>query len=184
MMYVGTTGAQRGVATGILAATAIVVGGICYTVMTAVGISAVIAAEPAIFIAIRVAGTLYLVWLGVRLLRRARDTTPPSPVADAGTRAFSGGVAIALTNPQLALFFLAFLPQFVVIGNGPVWLQLLKLGLTFNSCTLAVMSTVAVITGIAGRMQAGGVRFRQVMRAVAGTAFIALAGQSTWKLIG
>src|SRR5579872_6594786 len=52
MMYVGTTGAQRGAATGILAALAIVLGGVCYTVMTAVGISAVIAAQPAIFIAI------------------------------------------------------------------------------------------------------------------------------------
>jgi threonine/homoserine/homoserine lactone efflux protein len=184
MMYVGTTGAQRGAATGALAALAVVLGGVCYTVMTAVGISALIAAQPAIFIAIRVAGALYLIWLGVRLLRRARDTTPPLPLPDAGTRAFAGGVAIALTNPQLALFFLAFLPQFVVVGDGPIWLQLLKLGLTFNTCTLTVMMTVAVVTGVAGRMQTGGVRFRQVMRAIAGVAFLALAAQTTWKLIG
>jgi threonine/homoserine/homoserine lactone efflux protein len=184
MMYVGTTGAQRGAATGALAALAIVLGGVCYTVMTAVGISALIAARPAIFIAIRVAGTLYLIWLGVRLLRRARDTSAPPPLPDAGSRAFAGGVAIALTNPQLALFFLAFLPQFVVVGDGPISLQLLKLGLTFNTCTLTVMMTVAVVTGIAGKMQTGGVRFRQVMRAIAGMAFLLLAAQTTWKLIG
>jgi threonine/homoserine/homoserine lactone efflux protein len=184
MMYVGTTGAQRGPAMGALAACAVVLGGMCYTVATAIGISAAMAAHPAVFTVIRVAGIGYLIWLGFKLLFRARDTTPLPPVPHASGRAFRGGLLISLTNPQLATFMLAFLPQFVVAGRGPVWLQLLTLGVTFNGCALLVMLGVGTLTGTAGRAQLGGVRFRQVMRAVAGAAFLVLAVRSASALLG
>jgi threonine/homoserine/homoserine lactone efflux protein len=64
-----------------------------------------------------------------------------------------------------------------------VWLQLLLLGLTYNCCSLAVNLINATLTGHLGRAQLGGVRFRQVMRAVAGTAFLALAVKSAASLI-
>jgi threonine/homoserine/homoserine lactone efflux protein len=184
MMYVGTTGAQRGPAMGALAALAVVLGGVCYTVATAIGISAVLAAQPALFTVIRVAGILYLTFLGVRLLIRARDASPPAPVANAGAQTFRGGLLISLTNPQLATFMLAFLPQFVVPARGPVWLQLLELGLTFNFCALAVMLCVGTLSGEAGRARIAGIRFRQVMRAIAGVAFLLLAARSARALVG
>ena len=184
MMYVGTTGAQRGPAVGALAACAVVLGGMCYTVATAIGISAAMAAHPAVFTVIRAAGIVYLVYLGVRLLNRARDTTPVPPVPHASGRAFRGGLLISLTNPQLATFMLAFLPQFVVAGHGAVWFQLLQLGLTFNGCALLVMLGVGTLTGAAGGAQLGGVWFRQVMRAVAGIAFLLLAFLSARALTG
>lgn len=183
MMYVGTTSAQRGPAVGALAALAVVLGGICYTVTTAIGISAAMAAHPAVFSVIRGAGILYLLYLGVRLLLRARDTTPAPPAPDASGRAFRGGLIISLTNPQLALFFLAFLPQFVTPSGGAVWWQLLVLGLTFNGCSMLVNLTNAMLTGYLGQAPLGGVRFRQVMRAVAGTAFLILAVRSTVALL-
>ena len=184
MVYVGTTGGERGPAAGALAACAVVHGGVCYTVATAIGISAAMAAYPAVFGAIRVAGILYLVYLGLKLINRARDTTPPAPALDATGRVFRTGLLISLTNPQLATFFLAFLPQFIVPGDGPVWLQFLRLGLTFNSCSLLVMLTVGTLTGAAGRAQLGGTRFRQVMRAVAGLAFIGVAVRSALAVLG
>ena len=96
------------------------------------------------------------------MLNRARDTTPtPPPTPDATRRAIRPGLVISLTNPRLATFFLAFLPQFIVADGGPVWLQFLKLGLTFNCCSFLVMSTVGIVTGFGGRAQLGGVRFRQ-----------------------
>lgn len=183
MMYVGTTGAQRGPAVGALAAVAVVLGGVAYTLTTAIGVSAAMAAHPALLTVIRAAGICYLVFLGVRLWLRARDTSPTPPVPDATGHAFRGGLIIALTNPQLAMFFLAFLPQFITSTGGAVWLQLLLLGLTFNCCSLAVNLTNAMLTGYLGRAQLGGVRFRQVMRAVAGTAFLVLAVRSTVSLL-
>ncbi|MGH7524224.1 MAG: LysE family translocator [Gemmatimonadales bacterium] len=182
MMYVGTTAAQRGPGVGALAALAVVLGGVAYTLTTAIGVSAAMAAHPALFTVIRGAGILYLVFLGVRLWIRARDTSPTPAAPDAGGKAFGGGLIISLTNPQLAIFFLAFLPQFVTTTGGPVWLQLLLLGLTFNCCSLVVNLVNATLTGHLGRAQLGGVRFRQVMRAIAGTAFLVLAVKSAIAL--
>jgi threonine/homoserine/homoserine lactone efflux protein len=184
MVYVGTTGGERGPGTGALAASSVVLGSVCYTIATAIGISAAMAAYPAIFAVIRGAGILYLLYLGFRLLNRARDSTPQAPAPDAKGRTFRTGLIISLTNPQLATFFLAFLPQFVVAGDGPVWLQFLKLGLTFDSCSLLVMLMVGTLTGIAGRANLGGARFHQVMRAVAGLAFIGVAARSAVALLG
>jgi threonine/homoserine/homoserine lactone efflux protein len=184
MVYVGTTGGERGPAMGALAACSVVLGSVCYTITTAVGISAAMAAYPAIFTAIRSAGIGYLVYLGIRLLNRVRDTSPPEPVPNAGGRTFRTGLLISLTNPQLATFFLAFLPQFIVPGDGPVWLQFLRLGLTFDCCSFLVMLTIGTLTGAAGRAQLGGTHFRQVMRAVAGLAFIGVAVRSAVALLG
>jgi threonine/homoserine/homoserine lactone efflux protein len=184
MIYVGTTGAERGPPTGLLAACAVVLGGVCYTLMTAAGISAALAAYPGLFNIVRGAGIIYLLYLGVRMLNRARDTTPTPPATpDATRRAFRTGLVISLTNPQLATFFLAALPQFIVASNGPVWAQFLKLGLTFNCCSFLVMSTVGLVTGFGGRVQLGGIRFRQTMRAVAGLAFIAVAVRSAAQML-
>lgn len=184
MVYVGTTGGERGPAMGALAACSVVLGSVCYTVATAIGISAAMAAYPAIFVMIRGTGIIYLIFLGLRLLDRARDTTPPAPVPNASGRTFRTGLLISLTNPQLATFFLAFLPQFIVIGEGRVWLQFLRLGLTFDACSFLVMFSIGTLTGVAGQRQLGGTRFRQVMRAVAGLAFIGVAVRSAVALLG
>ena len=183
MVYVGTTGAERGPATGALAACSVILGGVCYTIATAVGISAAMAAYPAVFTVIRGAGIVYLVYLGLKMLNRARDATPPAPAPDASGHVFRTGLVIALTNPQLATFFLAFLPQFIVSGDGSVPLQFLTLGLTFNGCAFLVMLTIGTLAGAAGRAQLGGTRFRQVMRAVAGLAFIGVAIKSGVALL-
>jgi len=81
-------------------------------------------------------------------------------------------------------FYLAFLPQFIVADDGPVWRQFLTLGLTFNCCAFLVMSTIGVATGFAGKSNIGGPRFRQVMRIVAGLGFILVAARSARALLG
>jgi threonine/homoserine/homoserine lactone efflux protein len=184
MIYTATTGGERGPAYGLLAASSVVLGGVCYTVATAIGISAAMALYPAVFTVIRAAGILYLVYLAVKQFNKARDTSPTPPARDARDRVFRTGLTISLTNPQLATFFLAFLPPFIVADGGPVWLQFLKLGLTFNCCSLLVMSTIGTVTGFAGKANVGGVRFRQVMRVVAGLAFLAVAFRSARALLG
>ena len=184
MIYTATTGGERGPADGVLAASSVILGGVCYTIATAIGMSAAMAAYPAVFTVIRGTGIIYLIYLGLKQINRARDTTPPAPVPHASGRVFRTGFVIALTNPQLATFFLAFLPQFIVTGDGPIWLQFLKLGLTFNACAFLVMSTIGLVTGFAGKANLGGTRFRQVMRVVAGLAFILVALRSARALLG
>ena len=183
MIYTATTGGERGPAAGLLAATSVILGGVCYTLATAIGISAAMAAYPGLLTVIRIAGIVYLVYLGIKQINKARDTTPVAAIADLKGGVFRTGLIIALTNPQLATFFLAFLPQFIVADGGPVSLQFLTLGLTFNACAFAAMAAIGVVTGFAGRAELGGVRFRQVMRAIAGLAFIAVAVRSTLSLI-
>jgi threonine/homoserine/homoserine lactone efflux protein len=184
MVFVATSGGEQGPATGWIAAASVFVGGVCYTLATAIGISAAMAAYPALFRLIRAAGIVYLVYLGLKQLNRARDTSPAPAEAHARGHTFRTGLIIALTNPQLAAFFLAFLPQFVSADRGAVWLQFLALGLVFNCCSLLVMSTIGIGAGVAGHAQLGGTRFRQVMRAIAGIAFIAVAVRSAAAMRG
>jgi threonine/homoserine/homoserine lactone efflux protein len=98
--------------------------------MAAAGLSAVVAASALAFSTIRWIGAAYLVWLGIKALRskgggawitEAGETLPMS-------RIYRQGILVSLLNPKVAIFFLAFLPQFVVEGAGPVWAQLLLHG--------------------------------------------------------
>jgi threonine/homoserine/homoserine lactone efflux protein len=99
-------------------------------VMAAVaGLSAVVVASAVAFTAVKIVGGVYLVVLGIRSLRRARAAvTIPSPVAWPERRVLAEAFLVSLLNPKVALFFLAFLPQFVERGHGPIWSQTLVLG--------------------------------------------------------
>ena len=104
-------------------------GGSCHIVLAAAGLSAVVAASAAAFAAIKWGGVAYLVWLGVQALCSDGHALH-SGAAPAGSswQVFRQGILVDVLNPKVAIFFLAFLPQFVVPGVGPVWLQLLVHG--------------------------------------------------------
>ena len=154
-----------------------------YTLTTTLGLSAALVARPALFNSVRVAGIVYIAYLGLRHLSRAWKggpaPSPPNPTANA----FREGLLISLTNPQLALFFLAFLPQFVVPSAGPVAIQMLELGLAFNCCALAMLVTVAMIAGQAGQARVGGEGFRRTMHGITGSVFLLLAIRSARALL-
>ena len=97
-----------------------------HVLMAAAGLSAILATSATAFSIVKWAGAAYLIWLGIKALRsnggsfisQDLNTSPKLfPV-------FRQGVIVALLNPKVAIFFLAFLPQFVVAGSGPVWAQL------------------------------------------------------------
>ena len=96
----------------------------------AAGLSALIAASATAFAAVKWIGVAYLFWLGIKALRSkgggftGAEAVLPVPLG----RVFGQGVLVNLLNPKVAIFFLAFLPQFVVIGAGAVWLQILVHG--------------------------------------------------------
>ena len=106
-----------------------------HVIAAAAGLSVLFHAVPLLYVAVKLAGAAYLVWLGVSLFRsRAEFDAGVEPVRPrAGTRAFFESVTVEVLNPKTALFFLAFLPQFVDASLAlPVWLQFVILGTIVN----------------------------------------------------
>lgn len=115
---------------GLAAMLGIWLGACCHIIFAVVGLSAIIAGSAEAFLIIKSVGVAYLVWLAVQSLRSKGNFHIQEPSPRVSTRSiFTQGVLVDLLNPKVAIFFLAFLPQFVVAGAGPVWLQLLVHGL-------------------------------------------------------
>ncbi|WP_027162988.1 LysE family translocator [Mesorhizobium sp. WSM1293] len=141
-----SSGTKVGIATG----AGIAAGDVFHTVMAMIGISAIIAASATLFSVIKYIGAAYLVYLGIRAII---EKTPANPAAGAlaisAGKAFRQAVLTEVLNPKTALFFLAFLPQFVRPENGSVMLQMTALEVIF--VILGLFSTV-VFAVSAGRL--------------------------------
>lgn len=180
MMFVlGQTlagGARRGWA----AAMGIYCGAAVHVLLAALGVAALLAAEPALFTALRLAGGAYLIWLGLQSLRAAwAGAAVGAPSRVAVRRVLLQGALTNLTNPKVALFFLAFLPQFVATdpGRAPAWAQMLILGLVLPLVSVPVFAVL-----IAGAAKATGVLARSAeasrwLQGVAGTIFLGLGAR-------
>jgi len=143
-----SSGTKVGIATG----AGIAAGDIFHTIMAMVGISAIIATSATLFSIVKYIGAAYLVYLGIRAIIEKSPTDPTAgALAISAGKAFRQAVVTEVLNPKTALFFLAFLPQFVRPENGTVMLQLAVLGIVF--VVLGLFSTVvfAVSAGRLGR---------------------------------
>jgi len=122
--------ARGGTRHGLAAMLGVWAGVLCHISFAVVGLSALIAASAEAFAIVKWIGVAYLFWLGVQALRSKggflADPGPTTPVSR--RRVFGQGMLVNLLNPKVAIFFLAFLPQFLVAGAGPAWLQLLLHG--------------------------------------------------------
>ena len=152
VLYTAARTLAQGRRAGLLAVLGTHVGCYAHVVAAAFGLSAVLAAVPTLYLVVKLAGAAYLVWLGLGMIfaRRARATALPIATPTA-RRTFGESVAVQALNPKVALFFLAFLPQFVDPSSSlPVWTQLLGLGVIVNvtfslSDTLVVFAAAAVM---------------------------------------
>jgi len=121
---------RSGIRSGFAALFGIWTGACLHVLMAAVGLSAILAASAMAFSAIKWVGAAYLIWLGIQALRSKGEG---AWIKEAGnalplSRLYRQGIMVSLLNPKMAIFFLAFLPQFVVEGAGPVWAQLMLHG--------------------------------------------------------
>ncbi|MDE2182020.1 MAG: LysE family translocator [Alphaproteobacteria bacterium] len=152
MTFVLAQAAHRGTRAGIAAALGIGSGALLYTILTALGLAALLAASPLAFDLVRYGGAAYLVWVAVGMIRH-----PPQLRAaqEASVHAaFRQGLLTDLLNPKVAIFFIAYLPQFVAVGGLPAWLQILVLGVAFVASGTTVNCAVALGGGrLAGRMR-------------------------------
>jgi len=119
-----------------------------HVLMAALGLSALLATSALAFSVVKWAGAAYLIWLGITALRSGggafiSDDVQSSPEF---LPVFRQGVVVAVLNPKVAVFFLAFLPQFVVAGAGPAWAQLFLHG-TLIIAVAAIIEPPLVLAG-------------------------------------
>ncbi|QDZ06717.1 LysE family translocator [Sphingomonas panacisoli] len=144
MMFVITTAAGRNARAGVKAALGIGTGTLVHIVVSVVGLAALLAAEPLLYRALRIAGALYLIWIAYSLVRPKQRGGGPAEISGAGGRPFVTGILINVTNPKVALFFVAFLPQFTTRGLAHPAVEMLCLGLWFNLVGTGVNCLVAL----------------------------------------
>ena len=151
MFIVARSGAQ-GRRAGLISVLGVHTASVVHVLAAVGGLSAILVASSIGFSVVRVAGGAYLVCLGVRALRSAhRADVALEPAARPARRLFTEGFVVNLFNPKVALFFLAFLPQFVVRDHRAIWSQTLVLGMTYIALGLVSDSAYAVLGARAGR---------------------------------
>jgi threonine/homoserine/homoserine lactone efflux protein len=175
VLYVVARSVDQGRAAGLVSVLGIAAGGLVHVAAAAVGLSSLLVSSARAFEVVKYAGAAYLVLLGVRrLLGRDGDATPHGSLPRGRRRLFSQGVVVNVLNPKTALFFLAFLPQFVDVSRGAVALQILVLGLLFVVVALVSDSAWALAAGTAGARLRGSFGFLRVQRYVSGSIFVGL----------
>lgn len=175
ILYTAAQTMARGPKGGMLAALGIHVGGYVHVVAAATGLSAVFRYVPEAYLAVKIIGALYLIWLGICFFRKPREEALPQVNARSPLGAFFQSIVVEVLNPKAALFFIAFLPQFVDPGAGwPLWLQLLVLGtfvnVAFSSMDFVTVALTSTMVGMVRRNAVG----QRIVRAVGGSVLVAL----------
>lgn len=177
MLYVAGTAAARGRLAGVMAALGVGAGCVFHTLLAALGVSALIAASDLAFAALKWAGAAYLVWSGLVLLRARPASAAVAAEPPRAGHPFWQGALINALNPKVALFFLAFLPQFIDAGAPGQAAALLVLGTLFNFGGTAVNLVVALAaSGVAAGLARGGGsgRLGPWLQRAAGAMFVGL----------
>lgn len=178
MLYIAARSASGGRAAGVASVLGVSVGLVVHTVALALGLSALLAAVPAAYAAVRYLGAAYLVYLGVRFLLGAPAAASPDRERETRPGAvFAQGLLTNLLNPKVALFFLAFIPQFVDPTRGPVVVQLLLLGFLFNALGSLVNLLVALLASRSTEWVRSRSRPALALRRVAGCLLVGLGAR-------
>jgi threonine/homoserine/homoserine lactone efflux protein len=178
VLYIVARSVEGGRPAGLVSVLGIGVGGLVHVVFAAVGLSAILVSSAAAFTVVKWLGAAYLVYLGLqRILARDEESAAVRVEREPLSRVFSQGVVVNVLNPKTALFFLAFLPQFVDPSRGVVPAQIALLGITFVVLALCTDGLYALLSGSAAdwlRRRNENPRIRRGQRYVSGGVYIAL----------
>ncbi len=150
LMYVLSRTVAQGTRIGLASAAGVSTGALVHVAAAAFGLSAILATSALAFAVVKYVGACYLLYLGIQALRSGGsrfDHHPRTAQAIQPWQAFRQGVLIDVLNPKVAIFFMAFLPQFVRPGHGAVSLQLLGLGLLVIGVAIVVDSSFVLAAG-------------------------------------
>ena len=175
VLYIVTQSVSQGRRAGIASVAGITTGTLVHIVAATVGLSALLASSALAFDVIKYLGAAYLIVVGVRRLAGLEPEQEPRArrTRDLG-RLYRQGIVVNVLNPKTALFFLAFLPQFVDPTRGAAWLQILALGLLFAALGFLSDGTWALVAGALGERLRRSTRFPAAQRYVSGSVFVGL----------
>jgi threonine/homoserine/homoserine lactone efflux protein len=174
VLYVVFQSAEQGRRVGLASVAGIHLGTLVHVAAASAGLSALIVASSLAFSVVKYAGAAYLVYLGIRKLLERGAEMQVEHKREPLQRAFVRGTIVNALNPKTALFFLAFLPQFVDPGRGTPWLQILALGLLFAALGFFSDGAWALVAGTLGERLRRSRRFPAVQRYVSGSVFVGL----------
>lgn len=183
ILYIVTRGVHQGRAAGIASALGVETATLIHVAAATLGLSAILASSATAFSVVKYVGAAYLVYLGARALfgndnEASERTLPPMNLG----QIYRQGVVVNALNPKTALFFLAFLPQFVDPARGSVAVQTLVLGVLLAMLGLTNDVVYALAAGRAGAWLKGNARFRALERRLSGVVYIGLG--VTTALVG
>ena len=173
VLYIVAQSVHGGRRAGVVSAFGVSTGGMFHVLAAVVGLSAVLTASAEAFTVVKLVGAAYLIWLGVRTIWSRDERIAGRDAERTLSSTYRRGVIVNVLNPKTALFFLAFLPQFVD-PDGSTRGQLAVLGLLFVAIALATDLVWALVAGTAGAMLRRSRTFLRLQRYVSGTIFVGL----------
>ena len=179
VIYITTRGMAQGRKAALLSTIGVCIGYLVYTLLAALGLSAVLQSSPLVFDIVRYAGAIYLGYLGIHtLFSKASSPLTSGPIAAASpSRLLQQGILTSMLNPKGILIFAALLPQFVNAHLGRVPLQTTALGLTFTLICFCMYAGYAYLSGSLGEKLAAQSRFASVLKYLTGSVLIGLGAR-------
>jgi threonine/homoserine/homoserine lactone efflux protein len=176
MLFILGCGMRGGPRAGLLATAGVATSEVLHITLAAAGLSAFFAAAPTAFAALRIAGAVYLTYLGVQAIRRRGEERVETAGENgvSGRRAYLRGLLTNLVNPKMVTFTIAFLPQFIEPRLGRVWLQFVILGAVFIALEFLVDGTVGLLAGRIGDWLGRHQTARRRLDVATGSVFIGL----------
>ncbi|PLX69387.1 MAG: lysine transporter LysE [Denitrovibrio sp.] len=174
VIYVITRGITQGRASALAAAAGFSLGNIVHTALVILGVSAIIKASPIAFTAIKIAGAVYLIYIGIKIFRSGSARADKDDKLLAPKTVFIQSVTANILNPKVAVFFIALFPQFIREQNGHASMQMFLLGMLFIICTFIVFSACALFSGQIGELLKKREKGAGMLNKVAGSVLIGL----------
>ena len=181
MLYVIGRSVGQGRKAGIVSSLGVFVGCWVHILAAAFGIAALLRSSPVAFNVVRYAGAGYLLYLGARMIAQKTDLARPELEPENLMSIFRQGVITNVLNPKVAIFFLAFLPQFIDARRGSVALQIILLGLIFNVGGTLVNLGVAYAGGTLGELLRRNQSIARWQRRFTGLIFVGLGLRLAWQ---
>ncbi len=175
-IFVLTQSTLNGIRAGLLVTMGLCTGILVHTVLVAFGLAAIFAASDLAFVAVKTVGACYLLYLAWQAFRaQPEDIGNGGQSKVRGLRLYGRGIVMNVTNPKVAIFFLAFLPQFADPAAGRMAPQLIALGLVFILATVLVFGSVALLAGKLGDRLRRSPAAQVWLNRIAGVVFVGLA---------
>ena len=174
VLYIVTQSVSYGRRAGLASVAGITTGTFVHVAAATIGLSALLASSALAFNVVKYLGAAYLIIVGIRRLAGLEpDTAGGVPAARSHASLYRQGIVVNTLNPKTALFFLAFLPQFIS-EHGAAWAQILVLGLIFACLGAMSDGCWALVAGTLGERLRRSTRFPKIQRYVSGSVFVGL----------